>query len=53
MTEKTKEQIAQEYVDWFFANADFGPADGDVRIAMQDAFEEETGLTVPDGWRYE
>jgi len=42
-----------EYLKWFFSHADFGPADGDVHIWMQEKFEEETGLEVPNDYKYE
>lgn len=39
-----------EFLQWFYANADFGPADEDVRHDMIDCFKEETGKTLPDGY---
>jgi len=29
---------------------DFGPAHGDVMAAMKEAFMDETGKSMPDGW---
>lgn len=42
-----------EYLQWFYANADFGPAHGDVMIGLQEEFTEKTGKAVPDGYEYE
>jgi len=42
-----------EYLQWFFANADFGPAHDDVIIGMEEEFREETGKEIPDGYTYE
>jgi hypothetical protein len=40
-----------EFLKWFFSNADFGPADGDVRLYLYQQFERETGKTLPDGYQ--
>lgn len=37
----------REWLEWFYENADFGPAHGDVIIMLQEQFESETGLKVP------
>ena len=42
-----------EYLRFFCANADFGPADDDVRHILEEQFESETGKRVPAGWRCE
>lgn len=42
-----------EFLTWFAQNADFGPADGDVQVALRNRFEEETGKKVPANWQYE
>ena len=42
-----------EYLKWFYHRADFGPADGDVRIWMNEQFEAETGKLIPQGYEYE
>lgn len=42
-----------EYLQWFFANADFGPADGDVRHYMNEDFKGETGKELPEGYAEE
>jgi hypothetical protein len=43
----------RKYLDWFFQNADFGPADGDVRSIMEEQYERETGKPVPTDYHYE
>lgn len=37
----------QDFLLWFFENADFGPADCDVRHFLFKAYEQETGRKVP------
>ena len=39
-----------EYLQWFYENADFGPADGDVREIMDREFKKETGKELPEGY---
>lgn len=39
-----------EWLRWFHAWADFGPADSDVRAALRDEFMSETGKNLPDGY---
>ena len=39
------------YLKWFAQNADFGPADSDVKLHMQEDYETETGNKVPVDWR--
>lgn len=39
-----------EYLRWFHCNADFGPADGDVRYYMDEEFKKETGKELPEGY---
>lgn len=41
-----------EYLKWFRCEADFGPADGDVKQFMDERFMEETGKNLPEGWNY-
>ena len=41
-----------EYLKWFRINADFGPADGDVKAWMDERFMNETGKNLPEGWNY-
>jgi hypothetical protein len=40
-----------EWLKWFFQRADFGPADGDVRYMLEEAFERKTGKRVPKSYR--
>jgi len=39
-----------EYLRWFRCEADFGPADEDVKDIMNQNFMEETGKNIPEGW---
>lgn len=39
-----------EYLQYFFSEADFGPADDDVRYIIKEAYKAETGKEVPDGY---
>lgn len=39
-----------EYLRWFYSEADFGPADSDVRSNIDDAFKRETGKDLPVGY---
>ena len=49
----TRERATElEYLRWFHINADFGPADGDVRDAMAEDFIASTGKDLPDGWNF-
>ena len=41
-----------EYLKWFRINADFGPADSDVKDVMDQNFMEETGKNLPEGWNF-
>ena len=41
-----------EYLRWFVCNADFGPADEDVKQNMKEQFMEETGKNIPKGWNF-
>lgn len=52
MSKKTKRERASEleYLKWFRINADFGPADGDVKDIMNDNFMDSTGKNLPEGW---
>lgn len=51
MTDKERDEL--EYLRWFKINTDFGPADGDVQMMMDEEYERETGKPVPVGWKYE
>ncbi len=53
MTKPTLPRATElEYLTWFRHAADFGPADGDVVDAMNEAFIEETGKNLPEGWNW-
>ena len=39
-----------KYLKWFYANADFGPADSDVRYYMNKQYIHEGGV-IPDGYK--
>jgi hypothetical protein len=40
----------EEWLEWFYFNADFGPADDDVRHYLMEDFMKETGKEMPEGW---
>ncbi|WP_428172944.1 hypothetical protein [Comamonas sp.] len=42
-----------EYLQWFYANCDFGPADEDVRYHLNQSFVEESGKALPIGYESE
>lgn len=42
-----------DYLLWFFVNADFGPADGDVRFGLEEWYKEETKKKVPKTLKHE
>ncbi len=39
-----------EFLEWFYQNADFGPADSDVQRDMKNRFMDETGKNIPEGY---
>jgi hypothetical protein len=43
----------QQWLEWFYCNVDFGPADSDVRYNMKQDFMKETGLEMPEGYELE
>ena len=52
--EEKKERATElEYLTWFRQNADFGPADGDVKDSMDQQFMQETGKLLPKGWNFD
>ncbi len=54
MKKKKREEATElEYLTFFHQNADFGPADFDVKMDIQERFEIETGKKVPASWKYE
>lgn len=46
----TEEQAELKYLRWFHGTADFGPADSDVRHYLNQQYEMETGVKVPEGY---
>lgn len=42
-----------EYLRWFYVNADFGPADEDVRKYLNEAFKRYSGKDLPEGYENE
>ena len=52
---KVRKSVATEleWLKWFAQNADFGPAEGDIRNAMRKEFRKLTGKEIPKGWRGE
>ena len=51
--DKSVTQAEYDWLLWFFQRADFGPADGDVRIMLEDQYEKETGRTIPSAYKCE
>ncbi len=43
-------QAELDYLRWFYANTDFGPAHADVVGCMEEEYVEETGCKVPDAY---
>lgn len=57
MTGKQKNNPAEdstelEWLRWFAQEAVLGPAHTEIVIAMEEAFERETGKKVPKDWSY-
>lgn len=48
-----KKAAELEWLRWFYCNADFGPADSDVRQMLKRGFVYETGEALPDGYELE
>ena len=49
-----KEELEElEYLRWFYSNADFGPAHGDVIFYLNEQYVAETGKSVPEGYSEE
>lgn len=42
-----------EFLKFFYHTADFGPADDDVRLMIEEEFKEETGKALPKGYERE
>ena len=39
-----------EFLEWFYLNADFGPADSDVRYYLKERFMRDKGKELPEGY---
>ncbi len=42
-----------EWLKWFYQQADFGPAHGDVMDNLQEEFTCSTGKRLPQGYDYD
>lgn len=42
-----------DWLRYFYCNADFGPAHGDVMFGIKAGFIAETGKQLPDGYEEE
>lgn len=40
-----------DYLRWFKQHADFGPADSDVHMILNEQYTNDTGKDVPKGWQ--
>ncbi|HBO3358209.1 TPA: hypothetical protein L4S42_006085 [Pseudomonas aeruginosa] len=47
---ETEKATELEFLKFFFVEADFGPADGDVRYIIAERFKEQTGKDLPEGY---
>jgi hypothetical protein len=43
-------EAERDYLQWFHQEADFGPAEGDVRAALNKRYTAETQNPVPEGY---
>jgi len=48
-----EEATELEWLKYFYREADFGPAHGDVIMILQEDFEKKTGKKVPASYKYE
>lgn len=48
-----KQATEQEFLKWFYVNADFGPAHGEVLQHLKEKFEEKTKKKLPKGYEKE
>lgn len=51
--ERNKKIDEHSFLLFFYQEADFGPADSDVREGIKDDFRREFGRDVPEGFRDE
>ncbi len=49
-TDVDTDQAELDYLRWFYANTDFGPAHSDVVGYMEEGYVEETGHKLPKGY---
>jgi len=49
MSDQDKEEL--EFLRWFYAASDFGPADGDVKDIMKEQYTKQTGNPVPERYK--
>ncbi len=42
-----------EWFQYFYDNADFGPADSEVRDMLKEEFIQKTGKLLPVGYRFD
>ena len=47
---KKEKATELEWLKFFYQNADFGPADYDVKRSMADEFRERKGKELPNGY---
>lgn len=40
------------FLEWFYYNADFGPADSDVKDFMREDFMREMNMNLPKGFNF-
>ena len=48
----TEAELEREWLNWLVSSADFGPADGNVRLILEQRYTEETGNEVPSDWSW-
>ena len=48
-----EEATELEFLQWFYGEADFGPADSDVRHFLKLEFMRLTGKVLPEGYEEE
>ena len=46
-----KKATELEFLKWFYLNADFGPADSNVRYMMKQRFMKEKKASLPQGYQ--
>jgi hypothetical protein len=39
-----------EFLQWFYENTEFGPADCDIKAIMKQEFIDQTGMELPDSY---